>query len=98
MGKHRHTDQHSPDGNKDKQTQICHLLQREEKRENMVWHTLAPAVEGMECIAGIRRGDNPLMMGLVKTLVDKGMVETSMDPVDTEVGKRHEQRELEIVV
>lgn len=52
----------------------------------------------MECYGCVRCRHNPLMMWLVERLVDEGMVETSVDEVDTEVGEYEEHRELDPVI
>lgn len=49
-------------------------------------------------MAGKRRRHNPLVVRLVKTLVDERVVQVSVDPVDAKVGKDEEERELEDVV
>ena len=45
-------------------------------------------------MACIRRGHNPLVVRLMKALVNERVVEVAMDPVDAEVGKEQEDREL----
>ena len=49
-------------------------------------------------MAGEGRGHDPLVVRLVKVLVDERVVEVAMDPVDAEVGEDEEDGELEEVV
>jgi len=64
----------------------------------VIWKRLGEAIERVESVAGVRRGHDPLVVGLVKCLVDHGVVQTSVNPIDEEVGKENEERKLEVVV
>lgn len=90
--------QNGPEVDENEQADEGNLLAGEQEDEDVVWHTLSEAVEGMEGVGGERRWHDPLVMGLVQTLVDERVVETTMDPVNTEIGEHEEQRVLEPVV
>ena len=92
------TDHDGPDGDKSEQSQVGDLLQREQNGEYMVGDTLRPSVNGVERIAGVRRGNDPFVMGLVKPLVDERIVQRTMNPVDAKVRKRDKQRILDPIV
>ena len=49
-------------------------------------------------MAGVGGGHDPLVVRLVKVLVDERVVKVAVNPVDAEVGKQQEERELEDVV
>lgn len=92
------TNHDGPDGDKGEQSQVSHLLEREENREHVVGHTLCPPIQGVERITGIRCGNNPFVMRLVKPLIDERVVQCAVDPVNTKVRKRDEQRVLDPIV
>lgn len=94
----RLTDEHGPDIDKNEQRNVCQLLQREDKWEDMIWHTLRPAVNCMESMARIRTWHNPFVVSLVQLFVDKRVVQSAVDPVDEEICEEEEKRELQIVV
>ena len=79
-----------PDVHKHEKRNVCELLQREHEGEYMVWNTLCEAVEGMECVASERCRYHPLVVSLVKFLVDQRMVQSAMDPVDKGIGEEEE--------
>lgn len=60
----------------------------------MVGHTLRPTVHRVESMRREGTRHDPLMVRLVQGLVDQRVVQATMDPVDTEIGERDEQREL----
>lgn len=64
----------------------------------MVWYTLCEAIHRVEGVAGIRCRHDPLVMWFVQRLVNRRIVQTPVDPVDTQIGEGNEQRELEEVV
>lgn len=64
----------------------------------MVGNTLAPAIQRVERIAGVRSRNDPFVVRLVQALIDERMVQSTMDPVDTEIRERDEQRILEVIV
>jgi hypothetical protein len=91
-------DKHSPEVNKTKQEDVSHLLERENERENVVRHTLRPAVQGVESVRSVRAGHNPLVVRLVQGSVNARVVQASVDPVDEEIGEEDEERELQDTV
>ena len=64
----------------------------------MVGNTLTPAIQWVERIAGVRSRNDPFVVRLVQSLIDERMVQSTMDPVDTEIRERDEQRILEVIV
>lgn len=84
-----------PEIDKDKQYNVGPLLEREDERKYVVRNTLSPTIHGMEGVRCIRRRHDPFVVRLVQSFVDQRMVKTSMNPIDTEVGKEEEKRELQ---
>jgi hypothetical protein len=64
----------------------------------MIREALREAIDRMESVASIGSRHDPLVVRLVKTLVDPGMMQATMDPVDAEVGEEQEEWELHDVV
>lgn len=64
----------------------------------MVWQALAPTIKGMESMRRKGTGHDPLMMWLVESLVNPGVMKTPVNPVDTEISEDQEERELQYVV
>lgn len=64
----------------------------------MVRYALCEAVERVESMARIRRGHDPLVVGLVQNSVKARMVQASVNPIDEEVGKTDEEWELQDIV
>lgn len=64
----------------------------------MVWYTLREAIHGVEGVAGVRGRHNPLVMRFVQRLVDSGVMQAPVDPVDTQIGEGNEQWELNVIV
>lgn len=91
-------DQNGPDLDEGEEGDVCELLEGKEEGEDVVWHALRPAVKWVEGVAGEGRGQNPLVVRLVETLVDGRNVETAVNPVDAKVGEHEEERELQIGV
>lgn len=64
----------------------------------MVGNTLTPAIQRVECIAGVRSRNDPFVVRLVQSLIDQRMVQSTMNPVDTEIRERDEEGILEVIV
>ena len=92
------TDQNRPDVDEGEQGDISELLKREKEGEQMVGYALGKPVQWMESVACKGSWHDPFMMALVESLVDQGMVQAPVDPVDTEVREENEQWELQQVV
>lgn len=88
----------SPDVDKDKEEDVGKLLEREQEWVDVVRKTLRVAVKRMEGVRGIRCRHDPLVVRLVKGLVDQWVVQTAVDPVDAEVGEHEEEGELHVIV
>lgn len=88
-------DEHGPEVDEAEQENVGQLLQGEDEREDVVWDTLGPAIQGMESVGRIWTRHDPFVMWLVQGLVHQRMVQTTVDPVDEEVGEANEQGELE---
>lgn len=91
-------DHDGPEVDKDEEEDVGHLLQREDEGEDVIRDGLGEAVDGVEGMAGVGRRHDPLVVRLVQALVDGGVVEAAVNPVDEEVGEDEEERELEEVV
>lgn len=88
----------SPEIDEAKEEDVGQLLERENERENMVWHTLRPAVQGVESVRGERAWHDPLVVRLVQSSVYSGVVQAAVDPVDEEIGKADEKGKLQNAV
>lgn len=64
----------------------------------MIGYTLGETVEGVKGMACVRGGHDPFVMRFMQGFVYSGVMQTSMDPVNEEVGEANEQGELEDVV
>lgn len=91
-------DHDSPNIDETEQDNIGCLLQREDEREEVVGNTLGPAINGVERVGRKGTRHNPLVVRLVQGLIDEGMMQAAVDPVDKEIGKGDEQRELQNTV
>ncbi len=91
-------DDDGPDLHEGEEAEVCELLQREDERENVVWYRLQPAVHRVEGNGRVWGWHDPLVMWLVEILIDQGMMQKSMDPVDGEIGEEEEEREYQVIV
>jgi hypothetical protein len=91
-------DQDCPDVDEDEEGDVGKLLEREEEGEDMVRQTLGIAIHGVEGVRGKGRGHDPLVVGLVQRLVNALVVESTVNPVDTEIGEEEEEGKLGPVV
>ena len=81
------THEDTPEVDENEQTDRRELVKREQEGEDMIRKRLRPAVDGMEGVRGIGGGHDPLVVWLVKALVDQRMVKATVDQVDAGVGK-----------
>ena len=91
-------DENSPQINETEKENVGQFLKREDERENMVRHTLRPSVQRVESVRSIRARHDPLVMRLVQGTVNARVVQTSVNPVNEEIGKADEERELQNTV
>lgn len=91
-------DQDGPDVDKGKENDVGELLEREQEGEDVVGQRLRVTVERVESMASVRAGHDPLVVRLVQVLVDLGVVEPAVNPVDAEVGEHDEEGKLDDVV
>lgn len=91
-------DQDGPEVDKDEEQNKRHFLQGEKEGKDVVGDGLGEAVEGVEGVGGEGSGHDPLVVRLVKTLVDERVMQPAMDPVDAEIGKHDEEGELEPII
>ncbi len=91
-------DEDSPEVDEDEQGDIGDFLERKEERIDVVREGLREAVEGVKGVRGKGRGHDPLVMRFVEALVNRGVVEGAVNPVNAEVGKEDEERVLEVIV
>lgn len=88
-------DHDGPDVDEHEQSNVGELLQREEEGEDVVRQRLSVAVERVESVRGEWRRHDPLVVRLVQLLVNHGVVQAAVNPVDEEVGEADEEGELE---
>lgn len=88
----------SPQVDETEEEDVGDLLQREDEGEDVVGHALGPAVERVEGVGSERRGHNPLVVRLVESTVNARVVQSSVNPVDEEVGEEDEDGELKDAV
>lgn len=91
-------DEDGPDVDEDEEDHVGEFLEWEEEGEEVVRDGLGEAINGVESVRGEGRRHDPLVVGLVQTFVDQGVVETAVDEVDAAVGEEDEEGELEVVV
>ena len=91
-------DEDGPDVDEGEESYVGELLEREEKREQVVGGGLREAIEGMEGVGCVRSGHDPFVVWFMQGLVDKRMVQAAVDPVDAEIGEENEEGKLEYVV
>ena len=92
------TNEDSPEIDKGEEGHICEFLEREDEWENVIWHTLREAIHGVEGVTGVRGRHYPFVMRFVQRLVDFGVMQAPVDPVDTQIREENEQWELKEVV
>lgn len=84
-----------PDVDEHKESNVGKLLQREEEGEDVVWQGLRVSIKWVECVRRERGRHNPLVVRLVKCLVNHWVVQSTVDPVDEEIGESDEEGELQ---
>lgn len=87
-------DQNGPEVDETEEENICELLERENEREQVVGHTLRPTVHRVESMRREGARHDPLVVRLVQGLVNRRVVQATVDPVDAEIGERDEERKL----
>lgn len=91
-------DEDCPQIDEDEEGDVSKLLEWEDKWKDVIGKGLRKAVQGMKGMRGKGRRHDPSMMWLVQTLVDGRKVETTMDPIYEEVGKKDEEGILQVAV
>jgi hypothetical protein len=91
-------DEDGPDVDEDEQGDVGELLEGEDEGEDVVGEGLGEAVNGVEGVGGEGGRHDPFVVRFVQALVDGGMVQAAVDPVDAKVGEEDEERELEVAV
>lgn len=91
-------DEDSPEVDETEQEDVGKLLQGENEREDVVGHTLGPAVKRVESMGGKGTRHDPLVVRLVQGPVDARMVQTPVDPVNEEIGEADEDGKLQDAV
>ena len=64
----------------------------------MVRHTLRPAIQRVESMACVRCRHDPFVVWLVQSFVDQWVMQAPVDPVDEEIRKEDEERNLQNIV
>jgi len=91
-------DHDCPDVDEHEERNVRELLKRQDEWEYVVWDRLCEAIERMESMRREWRGHDPFVVRLVEVLVDAWVMEPSVNPVNEEVGKQQENRELQDVI
>src|SRR2546421_11821408 len=78
---------YGPEVDEGKQAHIGQFLQRKDEWEDMVWQALGKAVQRVKGVARKRGRHYPFVVRFMKRLVDSGVMQTTVDPVDEEVGE-----------
>jgi len=86
--------QNRPHINEDEEKHIRELLQREQERKHVVRDALTKPINRVERVGSVRRRHDPFVVRLVQVLVNQGMVQPAVDPVDEQVREQDEEREL----
>ena len=84
-------DRDSPHIDQKIQDEVDKLVHWEQKHVDVVRQALSEAVQRVEGVAGERARDLPLVVRLVD-LVDEGVVQPPVDPVDDKV-REHDERD-----
>lgn len=92
------TNEDCPEVDESEKGNISELLKREDEWKDVVRYTLRESIHGVEGVAGVRCRHNPLVMRFVQRFVNRGMVQTPVNPVDAQICKDNEQRKLKEVV
>lgn len=92
------TNENCPEIDESEKGNICELLKREDERKDVVRYTLRESIYGVEGVAGVRCRHNPLVMRFVQRFVNRGMMQTPVNPVDAQICEENEQWELKEVV
>lgn len=87
-------DHDGPDVDEGEEGHVGEFLQGEEEGEEVVGQRLREAVERVEGVRGVGCGNDPFVVRLVEGLVQAGVVQAAVDPVDEEVGEEEEDGEL----
>jgi len=88
-------DHDRPNVDNDKQAEIKVLVEREEENEEVIGQRLHVAVKGMKGVRCVRSRNDPLVMGLVESLINPRNVQPAMDPVDAHIGEEEEEENRE---
>lgn len=64
----------------------------------MVGHRLRKSVEWMEGVTGVRGWDNPFVVRLMKSFVDKWVMQASVNPIDSKVREQYKQGYLKDII
>lgn len=86
--------QDGPNVDEHEESDVRKLLEREQEREDVVRQRLRISVKWVECMRGERCRHDPLVMRLMKLLVDQWVVLCTVDPINEEVGEHDEEGEL----
>ena len=92
------TNEDSPDIDESEQKNVRNLVQREDEREDMIGHALSKPVKRVKGMTGVWSRHDPLVVRFMQRPVYTRVVQTSMDPIDEEVGETEEEGELEEIV
>jgi hypothetical protein len=87
--------ENGPEVDEDKEQDANPLLHREEEGEDVVGQTLKSTIDRVESVAGEGGRHNPLVVSLVKVLVDARVVQIAVNPVDAEITEDNKGGKLE---
>lgn len=76
------TNEDGPEVDESEEGNVCELLERKDEWKDVVWYTLREAIHRVEGVAGVRCRHYPPVMRFVQCLINLGMMQTPVDPVD----------------
>lgn len=88
-------DQHGPDVDEHEKRNVGELLKREQEREDVVRNRLGVTIERVESVGCEWSRHDPLVVRLVQGFVNERVVQSTVNPVDAEIGKGNEEGELQ---
>ena len=92
------TNEDRPNIDEDEERYVGKFLERKDEWEDVVRHALREAIHRVEGMACIRRRHYPFMMWLMQRLVYPRMMQSPVNPVDTEIGEADEKGNLQVIV
>ena len=81
-----------PNVHSNEHNQVKDFVERENKCKEQIWRPLKPSIKWMESMARKWSGNAECVMAFMKRLVEKRMVESSMNPINRGISKKKKQK------